>query len=742
MSFFSRLTAILVIMAMIAPTLPLQARTRKGDKFLAQGRIHESKKEWDAALEAYEQALSEDPSDLGYQMSAQRTRFQASAAHVSNGHRLRSQGQLGEALLEFQKGFALSPSSTVAEQEILRTQDMIQRERNRVLETGKESPPEVRALTPTEVARKDNQDKIDRLQSIPELKPLKPNLLDFKMINQTPKVLFETVALQAGLNVIWDPEYQSPLPAGKDKLSVTFTNSTVEEALDYLGVLTKSYWKPLATNTIFITMDTQNKRRDYEEEVTKVLYLSNATTNADLTQILTAARTVADCQRVFMVESQSAIVAKCTADRMALAEKIVHDLDKPRAEVVVDIYVIEASSIFTRHLTTALAATGLNIPANFTPRTKIQIQEPAKTPTGTDTGTGNTDTGSSTPANSIPLSALGHLASSDYSTVLPSALLQAALTDTKTKVLHSPQLRSVEGQKASMKIGEKQPTASGSFQPGMGGVAGGGISPLVNTQFTYLDVGVNVEILPHVHDNGDISMTISLEISNVSGNKNLGGIDAPIIGQRKIEQSIRLREGEVSLIGGILNQQESRIKTGIPGLASIPILGRLFSGESVDRERDEVMMALIPHVVRRPDMTPTNLRAIASGPQNTLQVRYGPKPADTPALQPPPGDAAEAAVDPGAAKTPTQPAAVPGLTGATPIPAGGAPPATAPPATAPVGVPGLTPPATAPPETPGGAPGAPAVPPAGPPGNARIRFSEAEVNKNVAENFTVTPAGG
>lgn len=729
-------------MAMIAPTLPLQARTRKGDKFLAQGRIHESKKEWDAALEAYEQALSEDPSDLGYQMSAQRTRFQASAAHVSNGHRLRSQGQLGEALLEFQKGFALSPSSTVAEQEILRTQDMIQRERNRVLETGKESPPEVRALTPTEVARKDNQDKIDRLQSIPELKPLKPNLLDFKMINQTPKVLFETVALQAGLNVIWDPEYQSPLPAGKDKLSVTFTNSTVEEALDYLGVLTKSYWKPLATNTIFITMDTQNKRRDYEEEVTKVLYLSNATTNADLTQILTAARTVADCQRVFMVESQSAIVAKCTADRMALAEKIVHDLDKPRAEVVVDIYVIEASSIFTRHLTTALAATGLNIPANFTPRTKIQIQEPAKTPTGTDTGTGNTDTGSSTPANSIPLSALGHLASSDYSTVLPSALLQAALTDTKTKVLHSPQLRSVEGQKASMKIGEKQPTASGSFQPGMGGVAGGGISPLVNTQFTYLDVGVNVEILPHVHDNGDISMTISLEISNVSGNKNLGGIDAPIIGQRKIEQSIRLREGEVSLIGGILNQQESRIKTGIPGLASIPILGRLFSGESVDRERDEVMMALIPHVVRRPDMTPTNLRAIASGPQNTLQVRYGPKPADTPALQPPPGDAAEAAVDPGAAKTPTQPAAVPGLTGATPIPAGGAPPATAPPATAPVGVPGLTPPATAPPETPGGAPGAPAVPPAGPPGNARIRFSEAEVNKNVAENFTVTPAGG
>ena len=155
MSFFNRLVAVFLAVALIGPVAPLPAKTRKGDRYLAQGRVHEEKKEWDAALESYEQALSEDPSESVYQMAAQKARFQTSQMHVGLGLKARAQGQLGDALLEFQKAFAIDPGSMVANQEILRTQDMIQRERKRVEETGKESPPEQRALTPVEEMKRE-----------------------------------------------------------------------------------------------------------------------------------------------------------------------------------------------------------------------------------------------------------------------------------------------------------------------------------------------------------------------------------------------------------------------------------------------------------------------------------------------------------------------------------------------------------------------------------------------------------
>jgi general secretion pathway protein D len=576
---------------------------------------------------------------------------------------------------------------------------MILRERKRVEATGKEAAPEVRGLTPSELSKKEQGERIDRMLGVPELKPLKPTLIDLQIHNQTPKVLFETVAKVAGLNVLWDPEYASPLPNGKDRLNVDFDNTTIEQALDYIAVITKSYWKPLSPNTIFITMDTVNKRRDYEEEVTKVFYLTNVTGQQDLNDIMTAIRTVAECNRLFPSQSQNAIVAKCTGDKMALAEKIVHDLDKPRSEVVVDIFVIEASSVFTRSLTAALASTGLNVPFNFTPRTSIQVQggtTTAGTTTGTTTaGTITTPTtgigtgASSTTGASIPLSSLGHLASSDFSTILPS---------------------SVDGQKATMKIGEKEPTASGSFGSTLGAVAGAGISPLVNTQFTYLDVGVNVEITPHVHDNGEVSLHVSIDISNVTGQVNLGGINQPIIGQRKIEHDIRLREGEVSLLGGLLNQSDTKTKTGIPGLSSIPLLGRLFSGNSVDRERDELMIALIPHVVRRPEITEENLRGVASGAA-TIHVSYAPKPADETA----------------APKETPSPAEAPPAT-AMPSGAPGTPPPSAPPATAPGG---FGPPATAPREA---GPGAP--PPLS--SAATVRFDATQLEKSLSDTFTIS----
>src|SRR5664279_4509277 len=639
---FNRLTAIVLTAALLGPTLPLEARTKKGDKFLTEGRLHEQKKEWDAALEAYDKALSEDPADILYQMAATKIHFQAAQSHIDKGLKLRVEGQLGEALLEFQKAYAINPGSPAAVQELRRTTEMIDRERKRVEENGKGSDAQERALTAGDKAKKETEDRINSILPVPQLRPIDQNPINLRM-NGSSKLLFETVAKVAGLNVLWDPEYTASV---NRNIPVEFQNSTLEEALDYLAVVTKSYWKPLSSNTIFITMDNPNKRRDYEEQVAKVFYLSNVSTPQELQEIVNAVRSVADIQRFFPYNSQNAIIAKGSADQVALAEKILHDLDKPKSEVVVDIIVMEASSVYSRQLTAAIASAGLTVPGNFTPRGGLQVVNNPNTTgtTGTTDTTGTTGTNgttgttgttttttSSTNGSAVPFSNLGRLSTADFSTTIPSALLQAVLSDANTKVLQSPQLRAVDNLKATLKIGDRQPTATGSFQPGIGGV---GINPLVNTQFTFIDVGVNVEITPRVHDNGDVSLHVDLDISSVTGHVNLGGVDQPIIGQRKISHDIRMPDGAMQLLGGLTKYQDTKTKTGIPGLGSIPILGRLFSGESVDRERQELMIALIPHVVRRPEYTAENLRGIAVGNQQSVHLNYGRQPGSVPAVAP------------------------------------------------------------------------------------------------------------
>src|SRR5262245_12982010 len=410
MSVFNRLTSIVLAAALFAPTTPLQAKTKKGDKFLSQGRVHEAKKDWDSALQAYEAALAEDPAEITYQMATQKARFQAAQIHVDRGIKVRGTGQLGEALIEFQRAYLINPGSSVAAQEIFRTQDMIERERKRVQATGKEAPPADRALTPSEAARKETRDKINRIQPVPELKPLHPDAVKQLKINgQSVRTTFETIGVVAGINVLWDPEYQAP---SRNTLNIDFGNLSLEEALDNVAMITKSYWKALSPNTIFITNDNPNKRRDFADMVAKTFYLSNINTPQEIQEIVNAVRSVSELQRVVAYNSQNAIIVRGEADQVALAEKMILDLDKPKAEVVVDVLVMEANSLFSRHITTAIASTGLNIPLTFNPRPGVRSVKDIVTGgsgtdnsgngNGTGTGTGTGTGSSSTDPGSIP----------------------------------------------------------------------------------------------------------------------------------------------------------------------------------------------------------------------------------------------------------------------------------------------------------------------------------------------------
>jgi general secretion pathway protein D len=572
---------------------PLTAGTKKGDKIYRSAVRAETAGDAEKAFELYEQALKEDPADTAYQMGFRRARFSAGAARIDKGQKLREQGKLDEALLEFERAFLIDPSSTLAVQEIRRTKSMIEAAKARSSMT-----PEERGMTPAQQSRARAEERIGSIQPVPELRPLSRQVTSLKMNNQNVKVLFETLGKLTGINVIWDPEYQQP----SRNYNVDLANTTLEEALEHLSVMTKTYWKALSSNTIFLTNDNITKRRDYEDNVVKVFYLQNITSVQELNEIATSVRSVTEIRRLYTYNSQNAVIARGTVDQVALVEKLLTDLDKPKPEVLIDVVVMETATGRTRDL----AATVVN---GDTPGIRLGISP-------TSTGSGTTST------SARPLGELKNLTENDFTVNLPGFLLQAIMSDRNSKVRQTPQIRAADGQKAQLRIGEKVPTASGSFQPGIGTV---GVSPLVNTQFQYIDVGVVMDVTPRVHGDENVSMHIEVEISNVVERVDIGGIKQPVIGQRKVVQDVIIREGEMNLIGGLVKTTESRNISGIPGLMQIPVLGRLFSSETIDRSQNELVIALVPHIVRTQELTPINLRGIAVGNDQVVKLNFAPR---------------------------------------------------------------------------------------------------------------------
>jgi general secretion pathway protein D len=624
MNSFNRLRAVASLCAalLLLSGDGLEARTRKGDKLLKLGAAAEARKEYDKALEYFQEALATDPTETTYELAARRVRFEAGQAHVQAGKKLFDSNQLEQALAEFQKAFNADPGSMIALQNIQQTKELLEQKEKGLV------PPGEKPLTSAEKAQKDSLAMIQSLLPVPELKPVSNQISLLKMNNQPPKVLYETVGKLAGINVLFDPQMQ----AGKNA-NLDLNNVTLQEALDYIALLTKTYWKPVSANAIFVTEDNVTKRRDYEDEVVKVFYLKNPTSTQEFSEMVTAVRSVTDVRRMFQFNAENAIVVRDTVDKVALVEKLLHDLDKPKAEVVVDVLVMDVSTDLSRQIGAGLVSgttNGLNVPFSFTPRNPTTSSSTSGTSgtggtgaTSTSTGTNTTTTGTSSGSTYVTLSQLGHLSTGDFSTSLPGALLQAVMSDSRTKIQESPEVRVSDGQKVTLKIGEKYPYATGSFQPGVGTV---GVSPLVSTQFQFVDVGVNVEMTPHVHGSDELTLHVSIEVSNIANTLNLGGLSQPVIGQKKNEADIRLRDGEVSLLGGLMSDQDTSVIGGIPGLVNIPIFGKyLFGNTNKDRSKEQLMIALIPHIVRRPDITGLDLRGIAAGTDATVKLSYAPK---------------------------------------------------------------------------------------------------------------------
>jgi general secretion pathway protein D len=570
------LLVLLVVMSAVA-----------GDKAkaaYAKGQDAEAREHFEEAYNFYKQAFDLKPKDLRYKSSFERLRFKAAATIVHQGQGLRDEGKLQEAAAAFQKAALIDPSLFIAQQELKRTLQMI---------NDKENPPPQAAGPPTGIER-----KIKEAGGPVELAAISNVPITVKLTEDS-KVIYQTIGQLAGINVLFDPDYTSR------RIKVELNGVTLEEALQITALESKTFWRPVTSNTIFVAQDNPAKRKELEQSVLKTFYLQNLSQPTELQDVVNAIRAVLDVQRVQQLLSQNALVVRGTPDQIALAEKLVEDLDKARPEVVVDIAVIQISKDKSRTL-------GLSPPSSAT----LQLQSNINT-TSSTTSTSTTSS-STTGSTGLELNTLGNLNATDFQVTIGSANLSAVMSDSDTKMLQNPQVRALDNQKATLKIGERVPVATGSFQPGIGGV---GINPLVNTQFQYLDVGVNIDVTPHVHSDREVTLKITMEISSVVGQSSIGGISQPIIGQKKVEHEIRLKDGESSLIGGIMDDSQTRSLAGIPGLAQIPILGYLFGQRTQDHSSDETVFAITPHVIRGTALSELNQRAIDIGTANSIQLR-------------------------------------------------------------------------------------------------------------------------
>ena len=596
-------------LSLMAAAATLLIGCPKANQDFEQGRKAEAIEDYDTALVHYERALRTNPTNAEYKLRTDHMRFTDGQFHLEQGEKALRKGDLQTALGEFEKTRGVDPSNAAADQELKKTMDMIAAKNAAADGTSGIAKP---------------ADDTELLAGPPVLKPTLHEPIYLKMTNNAPAI-FETIAKMAGLSVVFDPDFTN----AQHRITVELPNVSLEQALDAVSMASKAIWKPITSNVIYVTTDSAAKRKEVEDEVVRTFYITNTIQPNDLTEIANGLRALFDLRKVQSVGSQNAIVIRDTPDKVLLVEKVIHDLDKAKPEVLIHVQVLTANRDRLRDLG---ILPGQSVTVGFNPGTHPSTVLPSGNTASTSTSTTSTTTSSAV----VTLNDLQHLATADWTAALPGATANAILTDNKTQIIQDPEVRITDGQEAKLTIGEKIPTATGSFQAGVGVGVGGGagvVNPLVNTQFTYQDVGVKIDVTPHVHPDGDISMKMSIEVSSLDGSSNIGGINQPIIASKKYEADIRLKDGESNIISGLIERTETNNQNGIPGLAQTPLLKYLFSDNSKEVIDSEVLIILTPHIIRFPTISAENLRALASGTDSNVRVyreQYGADATPTP----------------------------------------------------------------------------------------------------------------
>ena len=518
---------------------------------------------WDEAVVKYMQAVELDPGNVQARASLLRAKIRASEAHFDKAKRYRQAKVLDRALIELQQAVELDPTNQYAEAELANVRAEIETagKAASTIEELKKKTSGARPQPPTLNPRSD--------------KPISLAFPEPTSIFQ----IYRALGKAFGINILFDPNLKD------QEISLELEEVTAQGALETLMRAAGHFYKVQDEHTIIIAADTPQNRRLYEDLVIQTFFLSNI----EVKEMMTILRSLVDAKKVAQNEQLNAIILRDTADKVKVAERIIESNDKAKAEVVVDVELMQLDTTKLRNLGVGLSQYSV---------------------------TQTLDTG----GENVPLrlSDLEFLNQSNWTLSIPNFVYNFLKQSTDAQLLARPQLRISEGEKARLVIGDRVPIPVTTFNTA--NTVGGNIVPI--TSFQYQDVGITIEIEPRVHHNKEVTLKVKIEVSNISGFiEGSGGQQQPRIGTRTIDSTIRLKDGETNFLAGLIRTDESSSESGVAGLAEIPIIGRLFSSKRTNGSRTDIILTLTPHIIRNAEITEEDLLLIWVGTESNITFR-------------------------------------------------------------------------------------------------------------------------
>ena len=642
--------------------------------------------DWDTAVEFYRRAVQEAPDRADYRIAFERAMINAANIHLDQARVFEARGQMEEALREYRRASEYDATNRLVASKVLEME-------RRIRDMAEASRPRPSIQQMRDVARQ---------QAPPLLNPASRDPIDVVFNNASVRDILNSIGMAAGINITYERDFQDR------PYTVNLRGVTFEEALTQILNANTLFYKVINGRTIMVIPDNAQKRAAYEEQVIRTFFISHADATELVQTLNQVIRIPAIAVQPVLAANKTAntITVRGTANVVSIIEKMIEANDNPRAELIIDVQILEVNRGRAREFGLDLGT--YNIQAGFSPeRSGI---------------TGATAGGDDTPATPAGVTSTPFnlntitrgISTADFYLSVPSAIVRFLETDTETRLIAKPQLRGAEGQKITLNLGDEVPVPSTVFTP----VAQGGASFNPLTSFNYRTIGVIVEMTPRVTFENEIILDLLVESSTLGDPQTVGGQALPSFGARRVSTRLRLRDGESNLLAGLIREDQRRILTGIPGLLRLPILRSLFASNSTDLSQTDIVMLLTPRIVRTHELTQTDVSPIYIGTQQALGLG-GPPPliaAQPETAPPPPAAGAQppppAPVGPVGAGTPAPVTAPAAGTPAPSLPAGTTTVPQPPPGSSPI--PGTT---TAPVPPPQGTTGAPAqpVPPEPPP---------------------------
>jgi general secretion pathway protein D len=691
--------AVLLALTAIAAGCAAGSSFRRGNDLMRSGDL-------DMAVASYRKAVQSDPDNANYKIALQRAMLAASRMHIDRAKQYESMDQLEAALGEYKLAAEYDPTNRQVNAKVTDL-DRVIRER---VEASRPKP-----------AIQAARERARASSTPPPLLNLNAPLRAIRFNNASLREILGAIGNATGVNVTFDRAYQDR------QYTVQFDGETLEQALNQILSVNSLSYKVLSERSILVFDDNAQQHAKYDDQVIQTFYLSNADAT-ELAQILSQAFRppgIAVQPAIAPNKTANSITIRATPPVVAIFEKIIQQNDKPRAEIVVDVEIMEVNRARVKSyglnlseyaiggiFSPEVSPSSLTTPSTSTTTTGGVTNPITSQPTTTTT----TTAGKSTPPSQIQspppfnLNTITRgITTADFYTAVPTAVAKFLESDTNTKLVAKPQLRGAEGTKLTFKVGDQIPVISTSYLPIAGG--GAGTNPL--SSYNYKDVGVTVEITPRVTLESDILLDVNIINNSREADVNIGGVNIPSFGNREVTTRLRLRDGESNLLAGLLREDERKTLQGFPGAIHVPVLQQLFSQNDETIMQTDVIMLLTPHIVRGPEITEADLRPIFIGSQQNLALGGQPALLAPPSAEPQPAPANAGPLPAIGQSTPRGTISVP--PGASPIPGTvvvpNPPPSTAPaPFAAPPPV--VTPAPQTPPQAAAPPPGGPTPPPA------------------------------